>query len=144
MRMPRVIVPLSVSLVVGVALSGLPAGASAQQLPGDEPAAQVQAGKPAIYDTAADAKVQIAAALTKAKRENQRVLVMFGGIDKRALSRDRTAIEGEVDRVWPVVEKGGYLPRADHSIPPNVSWDNYRHYRQYMAERAGISPPTLE
>jgi thiol:disulfide interchange protein len=79
MRMPRVIVPLSVSLAVGVALSGLPAGASAQQSPGDEPAAQVQAGKPAIYDTAADAKVQIAAALTKAKRENQRVLVMFGG-----------------------------------------------------------------
>lgn len=32
-----------------------------------------------IYDTQADAKAQIAAAVDRAKRENQRVLVMFGG-----------------------------------------------------------------
>lgn len=79
MRMSRVIVHLSVLLAVGIALLRLPADASAQQSRGDKPAAQPQAAKPAIYDTAADAKVQIAAALAKAKRENQRVLVMFGG-----------------------------------------------------------------
>lgn len=79
MRMSRVIVRPSVLLAVGITLLRLPAGASAQQPPGDKPAAQPQAAKPAIYDTTADAKTQIAAALAKAKRENQRVLVMFGG-----------------------------------------------------------------
>ncbi len=42
--------------------------------------AQTQATKPAdIYDPAADAPAQIAAALAQAARENQRVLIMFGG-----------------------------------------------------------------
>ena len=79
MRMSRVIVRPSVLLAVGITLLRLPAGASAEQSRGDKPAAQPQAAKPAIYDTTADAKTQIAAALAKAKRENQRVLVMFGG-----------------------------------------------------------------
>ncbi len=38
-----------------------------------------QPAKPDIYDTTADAKTQIAGALERAARENQRVLVMFGG-----------------------------------------------------------------
>jgi thioredoxin-related protein len=38
-----------------------------------------QPARPNIYDPAADAKAQIAAAVDKAKRENQRVLLMFGG-----------------------------------------------------------------
>lgn len=79
MRMSRVIVRPSVLLAVGITLLRLPAGASAEQSRGDKPVAQPQAAKPAIYDTTADAKTQIAAALAKAKRENQRVLVMFGG-----------------------------------------------------------------
>jgi len=37
------------------------------------------ASRPAIFDAGADAKAQLAAALAAAKRENQRVLVMFGG-----------------------------------------------------------------
>ena len=45
-----------------------------------QPAAKVAAAPAApVYDTTADAKVQIAAALTKAKQDNQRVLLMFGG-----------------------------------------------------------------
>ena len=50
----------------------------------DKPAAQPDKpdAKPAkadIYDTKADAKAVIAAAVEKAKAENQRVLIMFGG-----------------------------------------------------------------
>ena len=62
----------------------------------------------------------------------------MGGIDKRVLARDADAIEAEVDRVWPVVDAGGYIPHTDHSIPPDVSWDNFWHYRTYIAEKAGI------
>ncbi len=65
-------------------------------------------------------------------------LVMFGGIDKRALAKGKTAIEAEVDRVWPVVGTGGYIPHTDHSIPPDVSWENFGHYSTYMAARCGV------
>ncbi len=65
-------------------------------------------------------------------------LVMFGGIDKRAIASGKEPIKREVDRVWPVVESGGYIPHTDHSIPPDVSWDNFRYYRLYLAKKAGL------
>jgi hypothetical protein len=65
-------------------------------------------------------------------------LVIFGGIDKRALAKGPEAIEREVDRVWPVVETGGYIPHTDHSIPPDVSWENFQHYSRYIAMKAGL------
>jgi thiol-disulfide isomerase/thioredoxin len=43
------------------------------------PADPATAKRPKVYDEAADAKQQIAAALAKAKRENQRVLIQWGG-----------------------------------------------------------------
>ena len=56
----------------------------AQPKPPDAPTSQPttsasQPARPDIYDAKADAKAQIAAAVDKAKRENQRVLIMFGG-----------------------------------------------------------------
>ena len=52
-----------------------------QTQPASQPASQptTAATRPVIYDPAADGKQQIAAALESAKRENRRVLVMFGG-----------------------------------------------------------------
>ncbi len=40
---------------------------------------QAQEGPPKIYDEAADAKADIAAALVKAKKDNKRVLIQYGG-----------------------------------------------------------------
>ncbi len=65
-------------------------------------------------------------------------LVMMGGIDKRALSKGKCEIEKEVKRVWPVVESGGYIPHADHWIPPDVSWQNFCHYNRCRTSLAGI------
>lgn len=42
------------------------------------PAAPTKPAEPAVYDEAADARKQIAAALAKAKQENQRVLIQWG------------------------------------------------------------------
>ena len=48
---------------------------------------------------------------------------IWGGIDKRALAEDREAIEAEVMRVVPpMLEKGGYIPAADHAAPPTCPW----------------------
>jgi len=68
-------------------------------------------------------------------RERFPTLGMMGGIDKRALAKDPKAIDAELDRVWPAVEKGRYIPELDHGIPDDVSWANYLHYAQEMRRR---------
>lgn len=56
-------------------------------------------------------------------------LCMLGGIDKRALALDRQAIKNEVDRVMRLFRGfGGYIPTLDHTVPPNVSLDNFKYY----------------
>ncbi len=83
-------------------------------------------------------EVQAGMDVVALQREYGRRLVMMGGIDKRVLARSKQAIESEVDRVWPIVESGGYLPHTDHSVPPDVPWSNYAHYRRYMAAKSGV------
>lgn len=71
-------------VVLGLTACGIGAAALAQD--SGKPAAEAKPADaksakpalPAIYDEQADAKAQIAAAVARAKRENQRVLVMFG------------------------------------------------------------------
>lgn len=56
-------------------------------------------------------------------------LCILGGIDKRALALDHQAIKTEVDRVMPLFSGfGGYIPTLDHTVPPNVSLDNFKYY----------------
>jgi len=72
------------------------------------------------------------------RKEYGRKLVMFGGIDKQALTKGKAEIEAEVDRVWPVVATGGYIAHIDHSVPPDISWQNFCHYQRYRAMKAGF------
>ena len=62
-------------------------------------------------------------------------LALMGGIDKRALAHGPEAIDAELDRVWPAVRRGRYIPDLDHLVPDDVSWDNYRYYAQALKER---------
>ena len=27
-----------------------------------------------------------------------------------------------------LIEEGGFIPTIDHTVPPDVSWDNFRYY----------------
>lgn len=64
-----------------------------------------------------------------------RKLVLWGGIDKRVLARDRAAIENELRRKVPqLIEDGGYIPAIDHSVPPDVPFENYCYYTQLLRE----------
>jgi len=58
-------------------------------------------------------------------------LGISGGLDKRALARDRRSIDIEIDKCKRMLEKGRYVPGFDHLIPPDVPWENYL----YAAER---------
>jgi len=57
-------------------------------------------------------------------------LGMNGGIDKRALAKDRAAIDAELARVMPLIETGGYVPTVDHGLPPDIPLDNFRYYME--------------
>ena len=63
------------------------------------------------------------------RRQYGQNLIIQGGIDKRALARDRDAIDREVlSKVPWLCLQGGYFPQVDHLVPPDVSLENYRHY----------------
>jgi len=52
--------------------------------------------------------------------------VYCGNIDARVLSRSRAEIEEEIaDKVTVAKEGSGYIYHVDHSVPPDVSLENY-------------------
>ena len=52
----------------------------------------------------------------------------WGGVDKRVLARGHDAIRAHLKEFIPLIEEGGFIPTVDHVVPPDVSWDNFRHY----------------
>jgi len=62
-------------------------------------------------------------------------LRIFGGIDKRVLAAGREAIDAHLEHILPfMVKRGGYYPMCDHGVPPDVSLENYLHYRERVCE----------
>jgi uroporphyrinogen decarboxylase len=61
-------------------------------------------------------------------------LLLFGAVDKTQLSKDRATIDRELERLRPLVEKGGFIPTVDHRVPPDVSYDNYLYYLEKKKE----------
>jgi len=64
---------------------------------------------------------------------------VWGGVDKRALAAGPDAIDRELERIRPAVEAGGCIPAVDHSVPPDVSWENFQYYLKRRAELLGYS-----
>ena len=67
-----------------------------------------------------------------------RNLLMTGGIDKRALAAGPKAIDEELQRKIPLVLAGGYIPMLDHTIPPDVSYENFLYYWRRKKELLGL------
>lgn len=58
---------------------------------------------------------------------------LYGGIDKRVLSRDRKAVYNEIIPKLPMMlEKGGYIPHIDHGIPADALLKNYIYMREII------------
>ena len=73
-------------------------------------------------------------------RERYPTLGLMGGIDKRALAEGKEAIDSELKRIRPAMEKGRYIPELDHGIPNDVSWQNYCYYAQRLGQLIGAIP----
>ena len=57
-----------------------------------------------------------------------RSLRLWGGVDKRILSRGSDAVRLHLKEFIPLIEEGGFIPTVDHTVPPDVSWDDFRSY----------------
>jgi len=79
-------------------------------------------------------EVQAGMDVIKVRKKYGKQLRIWGGVDKRAIAAGKNAIDKEIQRIMPLVEEGGYIPHADHSIPPDVSLENYLYYLEKMAE----------
>jgi uroporphyrinogen decarboxylase len=63
------------------------------------------------------------------RREYKRDLLLWGGVDKRALAKGKPAIEGELRAKLPsLLADGGYIPQLDHLAPPDIPYDNWMFY----------------
>ena len=70
-------------------------------------------------------------------QEKYPTLGMMGGIDKRALAQGPEAIDRELARISPALERGRYIPALDHVIPDDVSWENYCYYAGALKRLVG-------
>jgi len=55
-----------------------------------------------------------------------------GGMNKTVFSRDKAAIEAEVERLKPLIELGGYIPCPDHRIAPDAKFELVQYYCELM------------
>ena len=84
-------------------------------------------------------EVQSGSDVVRYRKEYGKDLCMIGGIDKKCLLKGKQDIIAEIKRVMPVVESGGYIPGIDHSIPPDVSFENFNYYISELAAALGAA-----
>ena len=82
-------------------------------------------------------EVQAGMDVNRVRRSFGRGFAMRGGVDKRALAAGRRAIDAELERIRPACLEGRCIPHVDHSVPPDVSWGDYRYYRERLARMMG-------
>ena len=71
-------------------------------------------------------------------REEYPNFILIGNVDKRALAKNKEAIEEELSKKIPyLLSRGGYFPAIDHFVPPDVSFKNYMYYLECLREMAG-------
>ncbi|MHB9032066.1 MAG: uroporphyrinogen decarboxylase family protein [Anaerolineae bacterium] len=62
------------------------------------------------------------------RRQFGKSLRLWGGVDKRVIAQGRAAINAHLLALAPLIDEGGYIPTVDHTVPPDISWDNFRYY----------------
>lgn len=79
-------------------------------------------------------EVQAGMDVLAVRKKYGRNLRIWGGIDKRALTRGPAAIDAELARVRTLIEDGGYIPHLDHTAPPDVSYSMHIYYLRKLDE----------
>lgn len=65
-------------------------------------------------------------------------LILCGGIDKMEIAKGKEAIEKELyKKIPPLLEQGGYIPHIDHTVHPDVSYENFMYYIELKMKLMG-------
>jgi len=64
-------------------------------------------------------------------------VALRGYVDKIPLIRGPEAIDREMEKLARLMKRGNIIPHVDHRVPPDVSFENYRHYRRKKCELIG-------
>ncbi len=57
-----------------------------------------------------------------------RALRGVGGMNKTVFSRDKAAVDAEIERLKPLIDLGGYIPCPDHRIAPDAKYELVAYY----------------
>lgn len=61
------------------------------------------------------------------RKEYGQAFSMRGGVDKFCVSKGKEAIDRELERIFPVVQDGGFIPHLDHQLP-DCTFEDYCYY----------------
>jgi len=67
-------------------------------------------------------------------REDFPELKFIGGFNKLCIEEGKEAVDREFERIMPVIRSGGYIPAADHQVPPSASLSDYKYYISKLKE----------
>ena len=68
--------------------------------------------------------------VTAIRKKYGRNLRLWGGVDKRALTKGKAEIDAEIARHKWLIEDGGFVPMLDHSAPPDVPYENCCYFME--------------
>ena len=57
-----------------------------------------------------------------------RDLRLWGAVDKRCIAAGKDAIDNHLRSMIPLIDDGGFIPTIDHTVPPDVSLENFSYY----------------
>ena len=67
-------------------------------------------------------------------REQYPKLKFIGAFNKLKIEEGKEAVDKEFERILPVIRQGGYVPGADHQVPPSASLEDYKYYIKKLKE----------
>jgi len=66
------------------------------------------------------------------RKQYGKELRIIGGIDKIEITKDKAAIDAEIERRVPLMREGGFIPLPDHLIIPETPLENYQYYLEQI------------
>ncbi len=60
-----------------------------------------------------------------------------GGMNKTVFSRDKAAVNAEIERLKPLIDLGGYIPCPDHRIAPDAKYELVAYYCEQFRKAFG-------
>jgi len=87
----------------------------------------IEAGITGLYPMEASAGMDVLAA-----RKKYPDLQILGGVPKSRLVHGKDEIDRFLEPIAELLKTGGYIPHGDHLIPPEVSWEDFRYYRDKL------------